>query len=136
MLALMVFLIAFILCCFSSLKSLLQDSRYLLNRSSIQTSSIKISRSLSILLDRWPDPSNQILCGLCPLNSFSIPSSIYREFLPLTPSQYLSIYRAFVLNKSSIPPQSIELRFLYILWGPTRFWNFSNISIFLFSLLT
>ena len=44
-----------------------------------------------------------------------IPPLIYRDFLPLIPPQYLSIYRDFFFNRSSIPSQSIELRFLYIL---------------------
>ena len=41
-------------------------------------------------------------------------SSIYRDFLLLIPSRYLSIYQDFVLDRSSIPSQSIELRYIYI----------------------
>ena len=44
-----------------------------------------------------------------------IPPLIYRDFLPLIPPRYLSIYRDFFFNRSLIPSQSIELRFLYIL---------------------
>ena len=50
--------------------------------------------------------------------------------------RYFSIYRAFGLNRSSKPPWSIKLRFLYILWGPTRFCVKSNISISLSFLST
>ena len=54
-------------------------------------------------------------------------------FLPLAPPRYLSIHWSSVLDRSLIPPRSIELRFLYIVWGSTWFWNFSYISISLFS---
>ena len=88
--------------------------RYLLDSSIIQASSTEIFGFLLIPLDRWPNPSSQILCGLCLLDSFSIPSSFYQDFLPSIPPQYLLTYQAFVLDRSSIPHRSIELRFLYI----------------------
>ena len=56
-------------------------------------------------IDRYPDPSSQILWSLCLLDRCLIPSLIYRDFLPSTPPRYLSIYRAtFYINTIEVRP--------------------------------
>ena len=56
-------------------------------------------------IDKYPDPSSQILWCLCLLDRCLIPSLIYRDFLPSTPPRYLSIYRAtFYINTFEVRP--------------------------------
>ena len=89
MLALMVILVAFILCCFSSSKSLFQGSRQIPRHLLDTSSSIKISGFLL-------DTSRQIAQSMKPN---SLKSLSTRQLL----DTFLNLSRSFIVDTSSIP---------------------------------
>ena len=116
----MVILVAFILCYFSFLKSLLQDfwqiARYLLDTSLFYR-------------DFWV--SSRYLLIDSPIHW----AKFFEVYVSSKASRYLSIYRPFVLDRSSIPSWSIKLCFLYILLRSDLVLNlFKYLDLSLFSL--
>ena len=105
--------------------------RYLLDSSIIQASSTEIFGFLLIPLDRWPNPSSQILCGLCLLDSFSIPSSFYQDFLLSIPFDLSSFCSRQKLDTSSIYRAAFSI---YILRFNLVLNHFKYLDLSLFSL--